>query len=167
MRLMFILQGPGPHTHSHFYGKFRVTNLPGMHVFGLWKEAKVPGENSWKRTCNSTYKGPWKDCKRVQPCYYRFNPGFLLMETETKIHLFFFFFLNNKNAQFHKFLSSIWKITQSFRTKSYFYTKRLQFCKMWCFITQNWILNLWFYKKKSWLHDKSLDCRTKCLDLEF
>ncbi len=33
------------HTHIHTYGQFRVTNEPNLHVFWLWEEAGVPGEN--------------------------------------------------------------------------------------------------------------------------
>uniref|UniRef100_A0A3Q3KDK6 ZP domain-containing protein n=1 Tax=Monopterus albus TaxID=43700 RepID=A0A3Q3KDK6_MONAL len=40
------------HMHKHSYGQFRDTNQPKLHVFGLWEEAGVPGENpSTGRTC--------------------------------------------------------------------------------------------------------------------
>lgn len=38
-----------PHTHSHpHHGPFKIINLTCMQVFGVWEEARVPGENPGK-----------------------------------------------------------------------------------------------------------------------
>jgi len=31
--------------HTHSYGQFRISKQPNMHVFGWWRQARVPGEN--------------------------------------------------------------------------------------------------------------------------
>ncbi|MEQ2229053.1 hypothetical protein ILYODFUR_015018 [Ilyodon furcidens] len=53
------------HTHSHTYGQFRETN---GQVFGLWEEARVPGENP--RMHGENMQTP---CRKT--CGQELNPG--------------------------------------------------------------------------------------------
>lgn len=41
-----------PHSHTLTHGQCQAPNSPHMHAFGLWKEARKPGENSHKKRKN-------------------------------------------------------------------------------------------------------------------